>query len=1352
MIPFRTAHGALFQCQVDPALTFYANLNFCLAQPDHIGFHLSLRLPEGVVVANRKDASGWHREEHLPLRFPDRPFALALAFTAAAVTVTLDGTPFARFPRLPRLDRKARFFLRRGYPDLARIAHYSVEGAIPWESIETRDHSFDRLWQSLRPGAPPTLTDRMELAERLPPAQTQPRHAVLLPGAEAPLPLRPATDAPHAAPNTFALPQGVAAVLIPGRIWRGTAPDAPALLPLIDTASGHALAPVQIDRTGLAQRLSRLAASGSLAHDDLAALQAIEHVQHADLWPRLPSAVQSALTAAAVRLRLQSQLPASPLPPAPTPAPQPLAALTADLARILAANPDRAALAQWLSALPRPADPEALALTLCPSFCAADAFDLLHSAVAARDLPSPRASDDVGYLSLRLPFHLLDGSADLVADHLHLLAKRHGGWLASTAIGWIARSIAPPGALALPEAKRLAILHGFCALLRAQAADPWGRTPCHGMMEGTLALIAHLPRLPADSRNTLITSTLMAYGLSPRFWSRLPSSAGDATLSALAPDLATARAAFAGLSDPQTCAASLAELARLNVQGTDSAALCLLAPDSRRAAAPWHPDMALRDLFHPGNGTDPDFDVPAAIARSLPRFGPRPRVSPFQALERRLGAAVFSLLTTWHSTAPAQRHAALQDGLTDALALSGPAAGHLGLAVSLGLLRALHADTEARALLLAHLHALRAGGTASPADILAAPASRLALQALPPQPAAAARAALGLPDLASPSPPADDSPGPATSLFNTVVVVMSCQPHLATRIPALRQTWLADLDRMGIPHLIVVGRSARAAAPLQDSAGVVFLDAPDDYEGLPQKTLAVIAHVQTHFPGRRLLKVDDDCFLHAEEYFLSLAFLRADYHGRPLGRARGQMDRTWHRAKSTTARGQHDLDKSPEPSTYADGGSGYLLSPDAMAALSRSATTAEGQRLIQASFMEDKLVGDLLALSGIRVTGDDYRVHVLRRSRPGGLLVPKWENACLPFSGSGIALAHLDGPDLQQAAARAARARRPAGAKIWPTLVPARLGAQSHALDLLSPAARLDLARKAPVAVVACLRNEAAMLPHFLAHYRSLGVESFLIADNGSDDGTLEQLADQPDVALFTVDTDYNQSHYGVLWQQALMAAFRPDRWSLVADADELLVWTADARGHLPDLLADPAFHGCDAARIFMLDMYPQGPLSATDFARDPPFTAAPFVDRMPFLTTALGRGPFSDSLTYTSATRHRLLPGSRPELFVAQKIALLRYRPWMRLSDGLHYVGETRLSPRSLLFGHFKYTAAFRAKAQAEVARGQHFNNAEEYRKYLDLLAEGRDQIYDPAVSVHWTQSPFVQSILTTGQPPQPR
>jgi hypothetical protein len=160
---------------------------------------------------------------------------------------------------------------------------------------------------------------------------------------------------------------------------------------------------------------------------------------------------------------------------------------------------------------------------------------------------------------------------------------------------------------------------------------------------------------------------------------------------------------------------------------------------------------------------------------------------------------------------------------------------------------------------------------------------------------------------------------------------------------------------------------------------------------------------------------------------------------------------------------------------------------------------------------------------------------------------------------------------------------------------------------------------------------------------------------------------------------------------------------------------------------------GADAARVMMLDMYPQGSLSGADFQQAGPFEQAPFVDHAPFLQNHAVRGPFSNSPVWTSALRHRLLPGSRPDLFVAQKYALLKYRPWMRLSAGLHFAANTRVSQQELFFGHFKYNAAFRAKAEAEVARKQHFNNAEEYRKYLALVSEGREVVFDLAVSLRW-------------------
>jgi hypothetical protein len=318
--------------------------------------------------------------------------------------------------------------------------------------------------------------------------------------------------------------------------------------------------------------------------------------------------------------------------------------------------------------------------------------------------------------------------------------------------------------------------------------------------------------------------------------------------------------------------------------------------------------------------------------------------------------------------------------------------------------------------------------------------------------------------------------------------------------------------------------------------------------------------------------------------------------------------------------------------------------------------------------------------------------------------------------------------------------------RLWPATAPLRVGPGGRALVLAAGAGRLEQARRAPVAVITVLRNEMFLLPQFLAHYRRLGVESFLIADNGSDDGSAEYLAAQPDVVLFSAATPFREAMQGTEWKIALMAQLRPGRWSLVADTDELLTGAGLAGpGHpqgwagglsLPDFLAQPQFAGADAFRLLMLDMYPAGPLAAADFTAGDPFALAGLADRQPFRPIWPGRGPYSDRQALTSALRHRQLPGSRPDQFVAEKVALLRYRPWMRLSVSLHYAAEVRLAAPELIFAHFKYNAEFHAKTRREIRRGQYFDNAAEYRRYAEILSEGRDVIADPAVSVPWQQA----------------
>ena len=57
-----------------------------------------------------------------------------------------------------------------------------------------------------------------------------------------------------------------------------------------------------------------------------------------------------------------------------------------------------------------------------------------------------------------------------------------------------------------------------------------------------------------------------------------------------------------------------------------------------------------------------------------------------------------------------------------------------------------------------------------------------------------------------------------------------------------------------------------------------------------------------------------------------------------------------------------------------------------------------------------------------------------------------------------------------------------------------------------------DLSGAPGLPLVAIARNESALLPAFLAHYRTLGVRRFFILDDASDDGSPDLLAAQSEL------------------------------------------------------------------------------------------------------------------------------------------------------------------------------------------------------------------------------------------------
>lgn len=285
----------------------------------------------------------------------------------------------------------------------------------------------------------------------------------------------------------------------------------------------------------------------------------------------------------------------------------------------------------------------------------------------------------------------------------------------------------------------------------------------------------------------------------------------------------------------------------------------------------------------------------------------------------------------------------------------------------------------------------------------------------------------------------------------------------------------------------------------------------------------------------------------------------------------------------------------------------------------------------------------------------------------------------------------------------------------------------------LKPVTPLSLPADRGAPLVFCtLRNERARLPYFLRYYREMGVERFLIVDNGSDDGSREYLAGQPDVALWTTTASYRDAAFGMDWMNALLTRHARGRWALTVDVDEFLVYPfCDTRPlrALTDWLADA---GLRAFGTMLLDMYPKGRVADAICAEGQnPMELACWFDSANYAISRNGR---MRNLWVQGGPRARAFFADQPRAAPAlNKIPLVQ---WQR---GQVYVSSTHmLLPRGLnlvydtLGGekatgcllHAKLIAALGDKAREELARGEHYAASREYRAYAEGL-EGRAALW---------------------------
>ncbi|MFC7702720.1 glycosyltransferase family 2 protein [Plastorhodobacter daqingensis] len=297
-----------------------------------------------------------------------------------------------------------------------------------------------------------------------------------------------------------------------------------------------------------------------------------------------------------------------------------------------------------------------------------------------------------------------------------------------------------------------------------------------------------------------------------------------------------------------------------------------------------------------------------------------------------------------------------------------------------------------------------------------------------------------------------------------------------------------------------------------------------------------------------------------------------------------------------------------------------------------------------------------------------------------------------------------------------------------------RLRALRKSRELVPVARRTDLIRKPDVLLFSTLRNERIRLPYFLQYYRNLGVNHFLMVDNGSDDGSREYLADQPDVSLWTTEGSYKRSRFGVDWLNWLQSTYGHKHWTLVVDVDEFLVYPfCDTRPiqALTDWLDASSVRSFSA---MLLDMYPKGRIHEVPYQEgQDPFEIACWFDSGNY---AIKRNARFGNLWIQGGPRARMFFRDLPERAPAlNKIPLVKWHrkytyvssTHMLLPRGLNLVyDEWGGEKASGCLLHAKFIDTFVAKSQEEMVRRQHYAGSHEYKAYHEGLQD------DP---VFWTE-----------------
>ena len=258
--------------------------------------------------------------------------------------------------------------------------------------------------------------------------------------------------------------------------------------------------------------------------------------------------------------------------------------------------------------------------------------------------------------------------------------------------------------------------------------------------------------------------------------------------------------------------------------------------------------------------------------------------------------------------------------------------------------------------------------------------------------------------------------------------------------------------------------------------------------------------------------------------------------------------------------------------------------------------------------------------------------------------------------------------------------------------------------------------------VLVLLRNGRPYIDEFVEHYRTLGAKHIVFLDNGSTDGSVEAMRNHDNVTVLRTTLPYKQ--YNVAMKRYCIRRFGRGRWTLTVDIDELFEYPYSDAVSVKSLLGYLNDNSYTAVVSYMLDMFPDKPLSEETTAESEPLKQSHrFYD-----LSEISSQDYYDigDIGNTLSNEEIVILKGGVQKQVFQFSPLLTKHPLVFLDDEIrpmdlsdHWAGNARIADFTGVLLHYKLSANLYELVRREVEERRYISRHGKYDKYAKVLEE---------------------------------